>query len=225
MRQIKEKQEQKRQSTVVTIVSFFLKTFTRNMDAFALKFIGDYLFIIIEKIVVKLPSLIPPYITYYEDIVDNEISLVPITKQDTIIHIGCGPIPSTSLLFAQKTGARTIGIDKDILSVKDARYCVHVSHLENQIQIDHGDALTYAIQSSRFLIVSQGIEPRYNVLEHIAQSMRPDALVIFRTLSSKEGGITTQDEVLGRLFTVGNIVSHPHHGILISVVLSKKADK
>jgi len=215
-------QEQKHESIVFAIVSFFLKTFSRNMNAFALKFISDYLFIIVEKIIVKLPPLLLPYITYYEDIVDNEINLAKITKQDTVLHIGCGPLPSTSLLIAQKTGAHTIGIDKNIPSVQDAQYCVHAVHQENQIQIHHANALTYTMQSSQVIIISQGIEPRYEVLEHIANTMRPDTRVIYRTFSSKDGGITTQDAVLSTLFTVGNIVLHPQHGILISVLLRKK---
>ena len=215
-------QEQKYESIVFAIVSFFLKTFSRNMNAFALKFISDYLFIIVEKIIVKLPPLLLPYITYYEDIVDNEINLAKITKQDTVLHIGCGPLPSTSLLIAQKTGAHTIGIDKNIPSVQDAQYCVHAVHQENQIQIHHANALTYTMQSSQVIIISQGIEPRYEVLEHIANTMRPDTRVIYRTFSSKDGGITTQDAVLSTLFTVGNIVLHPQHGILISVLLRKK---
>jgi len=217
-------QGRKHESIVVTIVSFFLKTFSRNMNAFALKFISDYMFIIVEKIIVKLPSLLLPYITYYEDIVDNEINLAEITREDTVLHIGCGPLPSTSLLVAQRTGAHTIGIEKNKLSVQDAQYCVHAVHQENQIQIHHANALTYAMQSFHVIIISQGIEPRYEVLEHIANTMGPDTRVIFRTFSSKDGGVTTQDAVLSTLFTVGNIVSHPAHGILISILLNKKTD-
>ena len=216
---------QKHESLVSTISSFFFKTISRNMNPFALKFISDYLFIIVEKIIVKLPSLLLPYITYYEDIVDKEINLVKITKQDAVLHIGCGPLPSTSLLIAQKTGARTIGIDKNIPSVQDAQYCVHVLHQENQIQIHHANALTYAMQSSHVIIVSQGIEPRYEVLEHIANTMKPDTRVIFRTFSSKNGNITKEDAVLSNLFIVKDIVSHPQHGILISVLLRKKTGR
>ena len=215
---------QKHESLMSTISAFFLKIIGRNMNAFALKFISDYLFIIVEKIIVKLPSLLQLYITYYEDIVDKEINLVKITKKDTVLHIGCGSIPSTSLLVTQKTGARTIGIDKNILSVQDAQYCVHVVHKENQIQIHHADAQIYTMQSSNVIIVSQGIEPRYEVLEHIANTMEPDTRVIFRTFSSKNGGITTQDAILSTLFTIENIVSHPQHGILISILLYKKTD-
>jgi len=222
MSRIKNMQKQKHQSKVVVIVSFFLKNLLRNTNAFALKFISDYLFIIVEKIIVKLPSLLLPYINYYEDTVENEINLAKITKQDTVLHIGCGPLPSTSFLVAHKTGSHVIGIDKNPYSVQDAQYCVHVLHQENQIQIQHANALDYSIGSSDVIIVSQGIEPRYEVLEHIANTMGADTRVIFRTFSSKDGGITPQDAVLSTLFTVGDIVSQPPHGILISVLLRKK---
>ena len=201
---------------------FFLKTIGRNINAFALKFISDYLFITVEKIIVKLPLLLSPYITYYEDIVDKEIKIAKITRKDNVLHIGCGSIPSTSLLIAQKTRAPTIGIDKNVPTVQDAQNCVHALHQENQIQIHHADALTYTMQSSDVIIVSQGIEPRYEVLEHIAKTIGHNTRVIFRTFSSKNDNITKEDAVLRTLFSIQDIVAHPQHGILISVLLRKK---
>jgi D-arabinose 1-dehydrogenase-like Zn-dependent alcohol dehydrogenase len=218
-------QGKKYSSLLSVISSFFLKIIGRNMNAFALKFISDYLFIIVEKIVVKLPSLLLLYITYYEDIVDKEINIAKITKQDNVLHIGCGSLPSTSLLIAQKTRAPTIGIDKNIPSVQDAQNCIHALHLENQIQILHANALTYTMQSSDVIIVSQGIEPRYQVLEHIANTMRPNTRVIFRTFSSKNDNLTNEDAVLSTLFFIQGIVTHPQHGILISVLLKKKTEE
>jgi len=217
-------QEQKQQSKAVVIVSFFLKNLLRNTNAFALKFISDYMFIIVEKIITKLPSLLLPYINYYEYTVENEIILAKINKQDIVLHIGCGPLPATSFLVAKKTGSHVIGIDKNPYSVQNAQNCVHVLHQENQIQIQHANAIDYSISSSDVIIVSQGIEPRYEVLEHIANTMGPDTRVIFRTFSSKDGGITPEDAVLSTLFTVRDVVSQPPHGILISILLRKKTD-
>jgi threonine dehydrogenase-like Zn-dependent dehydrogenase len=222
MRQIKNMQEQKHQSKTVVIVSFFLKNLLRNTNAFALKFISDYMFIIVEKIITKLPSLLLPYINYYKDTVENEINLAKITKKDTVLHIGCGPLPATSFLVAKITGSHVIGIDKNPHSVQNAQNCVHVLHQENQIQIQHANALDYSINSSDVIIISQGIEPRYEVLEHIANTIGSDTRVIFRTFSSKDGGITPEDAVLKTLFTVRDVVSQPPHGILISILLSKK---
>jgi D-arabinose 1-dehydrogenase-like Zn-dependent alcohol dehydrogenase len=213
----------KKHAPLLSIMSsFFLKTIGRKMNAFALKFISDYLFIVVEKILVKLPLLLSTYITYYEDIVDKEINIAKITRQDNVLHIGCGSIPSTSLLIVQKTRARTIGIDKNISTVQDAQNCVHALHQENRIQMHHADALTYTMQSSDVIIVSQGIEPRYEILEHIAKTIGSNTRVIFRTFSSTNNDITKEDAILSSLFSIETIVAHPQHGILISVLLRKK---
>lgn len=212
---------QKTGTVLFNIFSFLLKNISRNLKAFSLKKVSDYIFIIIEKIVVKFPSLLSAYIVYYEDIVDNEIRLAEITKTDAVLHIGCGSLPSTSLLIAQKTGSETIGIDKVPSSVQDAQYCVRILHQESRIQIHQANALDYPMDSSDVIIVSQGIEPRYEVLTHIAHTMQPNTRVLFRTFSSEDGGITSQDKILSNLFTVKTTVLHPQHGLLMSILLAK----
>jgi hypothetical protein len=201
---------------------FLLKNISRKIKAGSLKKLSDYLFIILEKIVVKFPSFLSAYITYYEDIVDNEIRLAGITAKDIVLHIGCGSLPATSLLIHKRTGAHTTGIEKNSSSVKDAQYCVHVLHQDDEVQIHHANALEYPMDASTVIIVSQGIEPRYEVLTHIAHTMKPDARVIFRTFSSETGGITSQDAILTTLFSVKTTALHPQHGLLMSVLLTKK---
>jgi 16S rRNA A1518/A1519 N6-dimethyltransferase RsmA/KsgA/DIM1 with predicted DNA glycosylase/AP lyase activity len=202
--------------------SFPLKNLSRKIKAGSLKTLSDYLFIIIEKINVKFPLFLSAYITYYEDIVDNEIHLAEITNKDNVLHIGCGSLPATSLLISKRTKAHTIGIEKNPSSVKDARYCVKVLHQENTVQIHHANALQYPMDTSTVIIVSQGIEPRYEVLTHIARTMIPETRVLFRTFSSENGTIMPQDEILYTLFSVKKTVLHPQHGLLMSILLKKK---
>lgn len=204
------------------IFSFLLKNVSRKIKAGSLKKLSDYIFVFMEKIVIQFPSFLSAYIIYYEDIVENEIHLAEITKNDTILHIGCGSLPSTSLLIAKKTGAPTIGIDKNPSSVQDARYCVQLVHQENQVQICHANALQYSMNSSKVIIVSQGIEPRYEVLTHIANTIQHDTRVLFRTFSTDKGGITPQDTGLSTLFIIRKTVLHPQHGLLMSILLKKK---
>ncbi|HVQ01483.1 MAG TPA: hypothetical protein VMT57_08215, partial [Candidatus Thermoplasmatota archaeon] len=134
-------------SILLSLFSFLLKNVSRNLKAFSLKKVSDYIFIFMEKIVVKFPSLLTAYIEYYEDIVENEIRLAKITKHDSVLHIGCGSLPSTSLLIAKMTDASTIGIDKNPSAVRDASDCVHVLHLDDQIHILQANALTYPMDS------------------------------------------------------------------------------
>ncbi len=216
-----EMKSQKTGMFLFNIFSFLLKNISSNLKAFSLKKVSDYIFIIIEKIAVKFPSLLSAYIIYYEDIVDNEIHLAEITRTDTVLHIGCGSLPSTSLLIAKKTMSRTVGIDKVPSTVNDAQYCVRIMHQEPQIQIQQANALDYPMNTSDVIIVSQGIEPRYEVLAHIANTMRPHTRVLFRTFSSEKGGITQQDQILFTLFVVKKTVLHPQHGLLMSILLEK----
>ena len=214
---------QKSGSSLFDIFSFLLKNISRKIKPGSLKKLSDYIFIVIEKIVVKFPSFLSAYILYYEDIVEHEIHLAGITAQDTILHIGCGSLPSTSLLISKKKGTHTIGIEKDPSSVRDAQYCVKVEHQEHLLQILQANALDYPMDSSSVIIVSQGIEPRYEVLTHIANTIPPSTRVLFRTFASDTGGITSQDTILTALFTVGETVLHLHHGLLMSILLKKKS--
>ena len=214
---------QKSGNSLFDIFSFLLKNISRKIKAGSLKKLSDYIFIVLEKSIVKFPSFLSAYILYYEDIVEHEIHLAGITAQDTILHIGCGSLPSTSLLISQKKGTYTIGIEKDPSSVRDAQYCVNVMHQEHLLQIIQANALDYSIDSSSVIIVSQGIEPRYEVLTHIANTIQPSTRVLFRTFSSNTGEITSQDTILTALFTVGKTVLHPHHGLLMSILLKEKS--
>ena len=213
---------QKSGSNLFDIFSFLLKNISRKIKPGSLKKLSDYIFIFLEKIIVKFPFFLSAYVAYYEDIVEHEIHLAEITTQDTILHIGCGSLPSTSLLICQKKGNRTIGIEKNLSSVRDAQYCVRKMHQEHLLQIIHSNALEYPVDLFSVVFVSQGIEPRYEILSRIANTIQPGTRVLFRTFSSDQGGFLSQDSILTTLFTVRKTVLHPQHGLLMSVLLEKK---
>jgi hypothetical protein len=218
----KQLDQEKDGNRLFNIFTYLLKNISRKIKAGSLKKFSDYIFIFLEKIVVKFPSFLSAYILYYEDIVDNEITLAHITTKDSVLHIGCGSLPATSLLIVKNIGAPTIGIEKDPSSVHDAQQCVTILHLNNLLQIHQANALDYQMNTSNVIIVSQGIEPRYEVLTHIADTMQPGTRILFRTFSSNTGEILPSDRILANLFTIGATVLHPQHGLLMSILLTKK---
>jgi len=204
------------------IFSLFLKNFSLKMNAFSFKKLSDHMFAIAEKIVIKMNKLLPLYVKYYEDIIDKEITMANISSSDRVLHMGCGPIPATSILIARKTGAVVTGIDRNSRSVEESRSCIHILNSNGRVLIKYAEALKFPIEKFNVIIVSQGIEPRDNILEYISQSMKDDARVIFRTISSVEGEITQNDVFLEHLFRVGTMAFHEQHGLLVSVMLFKK---
>ena len=203
-------------------LSLFLKNFSKKMNGLFVKKLADFIFSIGEKIIINLDKLLPMYIRYYEDIIDEEIKMAGICNSDKILHIGCGPVPSTSILINKKTGASVAGIDKNISATKGAKSCIKMINRNNKIQIQHANALDYKVQDFDVIMFSQGVEPRYKILESISKSMKTNTRLIFRTVSSADGELTNQDSIIKKLFKISKTISHENHGLLISVLLLKK---
>ena len=88
---------------ILKAVNFILKKIGIKFDAFKLKKTVDFGFVIVEKIIVKLCKLQTFYLDFYKEMVDTEIKLASISKDDKILQVGCGPIPATSILLAKKS--------------------------------------------------------------------------------------------------------------------------
>jgi 2-polyprenyl-3-methyl-5-hydroxy-6-metoxy-1,4-benzoquinol methylase len=204
------------------LLSLFLKNFNFKINKFYFKKLSDVMFAIAEKIVIKMEKLLPLYVKYYEDIVDKEIAMANISSSDKVLHMGCGSVPSTSILIAEKTVANVVGIDRNSRSVEEARSCVYLVRSDDRIQIKHAEVLNFPVENFDVIIASQGIEPQDKILNYISQSMKNDARVIFRTISSVKGEITQHNILLEQLFKIGKMAYHENHGLLISVMLFKK---
>ena len=154
--------------------------------------------------------------------IENEIILADISKNDKVLHIGCGPIPATSILLTKKSGVQVIGIDKNLRSVNQARLCVSKTDVSDKIKITHGDARSYPIGDYDIIIISQGIKPIKEILEHISKSMKNDAHVIFRTSSSPDGEISKEHQFIKEIFNIDKVVAQKKNALLISIMLSKR---
>ena len=208
--------------TLSNFIALFLKNFSMKMNGLFVKNIADFVFSLGEFVVIKMDKLLPKYIEYYNDIVDEEISMADINDSDKVVHVGCGPVPSTSVLIAQQTNACVTGIDKDAQAIKGASSCIQLLNLNEQIQVQHANALDFSIKGFDVIMVSQGVEPRYEILKNVSRSMKAGTKVLFRTVSNVHGELTDSDMILKEFFTIKKISTHEKHGLLISVLLFKK---
>jgi precorrin-6B methylase 2 len=154
--------------------------------------------------------------------IKNEIILADITKEKKVLHIGCGPIPATSILLTKKSGIKVLCIDKNPNSVNQARICVSKTGVSDKIKITHGDARSYPIKDFDIIIISQGIKPIKEILEYISKSMKDDAHIIFRTSSTPDGKISKKDQIIKDIFKIDKIVAQKKNALLISILLSKR---
>ena len=204
------------------IVRFVIQKIGIKFDAHKFKKFNDLGFIIIEKILIRFPKLHHLYFDFYDEMTENEISLANISKNDTILHIGCGPIPATSILLAKKSGAQVITIDNNPRSVKQAISCVLESGVANKVQIQHVEANRFPVDKFNVIILSQGIRLSKELLKHIYQSMKDDARVVVRTSSSPSGEFSQNNLFIRDIFKIDKMVAHKKNGLLVSILLFKK---
>lgn len=207
---------------MVKLVDFFLGNISVKLDVNKLKPVVDIIFVYSEKIIVKLERLLPFYLDFYENMVENEIKLAKICKDDKILHIGCGSIPATSILLVKKTNANVVAIDRDLESVEQAKTLLSKIDLSDKIRVMHADALDFSMKDFNLIIVSQGIQPRDIALKKIAKNIDKKTRVIYRSNSTYDRRLAQGDMFLKDVFTVKDIVHQEKNGLMISVLLSKK---
>jgi len=203
-------------------IQFFEHRIVRKIDCYKLKFFIDVVFITIEIIFSKFDKLLQLYIDSYLEPILGEIKLTNISGNHKILIMGSGSIPATCILIAKETNAKIIGIEKNIESVKRATMIISKLNLDERVEIKHSNAINFQLNDFDILIVANGINPNYDVLEHVAKNMKDDAIVIYRTFSQRNGELTDKDNFLKNIFILGKKVPNKKSGCLISVILNKK---
>jgi precorrin-6B methylase 2 len=207
---------------MIRIIFFILERTILKFDFQKLKKFNDLGFIFVEKILVKFSKLHPLYFEFYNEIIDNEIKLANISKEDRILHIGSGPIPATSIQIAERTGAKITGIDNNPKAIKQGKACISKLNLDENIILKHANGSVAQIDNYNLIIISQGIKPHKDILEHISSSIKPNVKVIFRTNYIENGKLSNNDLFIKNIFKIVDIVPHKKHGLLISILLTKK---
>ena len=98
--------------------------------------------LLLSSLAVALPlQSLAPYVPTPEDVVDRMLALAEVTKEDTVLDLGCGDgrIP---IRAAQKYGARGVGVDIDPLRIEEARANAAKAGVQHLVEFRLEDALT-----------------------------------------------------------------------------------
>jgi len=206
---------------MLKIINFILEKIAVKFNNFKLKKFVDSGFITVEKIIVKLSKLHKMYLSFYEELISLEVEFADISNKDKILHIGCGPLPATAIILAEKTNANITAIDKNPRSVKQANKCVTKQIKTNKINILLSDALNFSYKNYNVIIISQGIKPCKKILENISKNIKNETRLIYRTSTDNSGKLSENDAFLKDFFKIIDIKYHKKNGLLISVLLKK----
>ena len=203
-------------------VNFIINKIGVKFDAYKLKRYVHLSFVIVEKIVINLPKLMPFYLEFYDSMLENEIKLANISKINKIVHVGCGPVPSTCIIIAKRIRATITGVEKNLRSVQQAKRVVSSLKLNDNINIVYTDGKDFSYEPFDLVIISQGVSSYKQILENISKKVNDNARLIIRTSSDLKANIVKKDYFLRDMFIIEKKVSQEKYGLLISLLLRKK---
>jgi len=126
---------------------------------------------------------------YYRDVVQNEVVLANITKDDHILCIGGGICPFSAILFHQITGARVTVIDNDSNCVPKARQVIKRLGLGEYVRVLYQDGGSAGINFSDYTVVHFALQvcPMECVFTYVENNVSPGTKLLVRRPKSRLG--------------------------------------
>ena len=144
-----------------------------------LKGLMDFLYVLFEKIALKFSFISLNYLQLYSDIVEREIQMTEINSKDNILIIGCGTIPSTSILISEKTNANVVGIDKDKNAIINAnKFLSNINY--KKIKLEHANGSKYPIKKFNIIMILYGIKNLDEIFNNLYKEVNTDTRIIIR---------------------------------------------
>ncbi|MFO7676979.1 MAG: methyltransferase domain-containing protein [Thermoplasmatota archaeon] len=182
----------------------------------------DYAYAIFEKIAIHFISIYTIYIDIYKELVEKEVKILQINSDDSILVIGCGSIPATSILISQYSKPKKIvSIDYDKTAIKNAVYLVNNSDFDKNLHFEYADGLNYSLESFNEIFVLYGIKKQKEILHYIYQNMNDSARVIFRTTNDSLEQFLDGKKFLEQYFTIEKTIQSEELFDTVSLLLKK----
>jgi precorrin-6B methylase 2 len=140
------------------------------------KFI-DQIYNIYEKIFTNISFLSFLYMKFHEPSVKKEINMAEISQADKILHIGCGAIPYSLIIFSKETHTQITGIDNQTRSIAHAKKFIAD---DKNIHVEKASGETYDVSPFDVVLISYGVGDIEAVLKNTLQHLKNNGKVILR---------------------------------------------
>jgi len=179
--------------------------------------ISCYEFAFLEFLAVNFSLFYRLLMKWRTPVFTNEINSVAITKKDKVLHIGCGILPTASILIAEQKNANVVGIDNNLNAVKFAKRCVEKKNLSNIITIEYGEGVQYPVKDFDVFFIAANVWPLDDIFKHLAINMKSDARILCKCLE-KDLSKFLKNNDLDSVFSIEKSIDNPQ---TYSFVLTK----
>jgi hypothetical protein len=145
-----------------------------------------------------------PLYPRYEALVKNQIELTRIDSDSRLVFIGCGPVPSSLILFNRLAGIQCVGLDISEDAVDWSSKIIRCLGMEKEIEIVRGDETLLRELDWDMILVAAMADPKARIFNNLRLIMREkgktETLVFFRTYTGMRTILhvpVTEDEIKG----------------------------
>ena len=146
------------------------------------RIISCFQFNLLEVLAVKTSFFHDLLMKWRKPVFLNEIAMAKISKDDAVLLIGCGVFPSETVLIAEVSGAKVVGIDNAKNAVKLAKAYVQQRGLTHLVTIAYGDGTSFPVSTYDCVFIAINVFPIDNVLQHLAKHMKTNAHVLCKSI-------------------------------------------
>ncbi len=175
-----------------------------------------YIFSFLEFFTVKNTLVYRFYIRWIGNIFSDEYTMANVSSNETVLHIGCGSLPTMSILVAKNAQAKVIAIDNNLRTVQHAQRYINQQKLSDLITIKHGDGRSYPAEMFDVIFSAINVTSIDAVFRHLASTSKPSVRIICRDLGNGVIRMLKNDE-FSHIFTIRSIMKHSINNSLLIV--------
>ena len=139
-----------------------------------------------------------------------------------MLVIGCGSLPTTTVLISMETGANIVSIDIDKKSIREATQYIKNLHLGDKIKLEQANGLNYSVKKFDVIFVLYGTTKQEEMLEYLASNMGKNSRIIFRTVTDLQDKMHKEHIDLSKYFLVRDSTLSGSFASIESYLLLKK---
>ncbi len=114
----------------------------------------------------------------------KEIDMAEITSKDRILLIGAGIFPSETVLIAETTNAKIVGIDNCKNAVKLAKKYVNKKQLNDKVIIKYADGVDFPIKDFDVIFIAINVYPIDSVLMHLSKNVEKGTKIMCKSIKN-----------------------------------------
>lgn len=143
---------------------------------------------VVELMIIKHEFFLKLYPKGWKNLFRKEMEMAHISKNDRVLHIGCGPFPITAITIEKMTDASVVAIDNNHKAVELAKKYIKKRNIKN-IKIELGNGTNYPAKDFDIIIITNAVVPRKQVLDNIFKTSNSNCKIICRETEHTKNSI------------------------------------